>query len=67
MPAGAFVGQWWRALPLATRRFIVAESGTHEVRRALAGDFEVLPPAEQERLLCCARMILRDLKPVSWL
>lgn len=66
-PSQPFVGKWWRDLPLSMRRFIAIESGLHDADRAVSGEFETLPQQDQERILCCSRDILRDLKPITWL
>lgn len=49
------------------KMFLTAESGVKEQEKALRGDFAGLSEQDQERLLCAARDVMRDLKPVTWM
>ena len=63
----SFAGAWWRDLPPSMKMFLVGESGIKGQEMALRGDFAGLSEQDQERLLCAARDVMRDLKPVTWM
>lgn len=62
-----FAAAWWRDLPPSMKMFLTAEGGVKEQEKALRGDFASLSEQDQERLLCAARDVMRDLKPVTWM
>jgi hypothetical protein len=62
-----FAAAWWRDLPPSMKMFLTAEGGVKEQEKALRGDFAGLSENDQERLMCAARDMLRDLKPVTWM
>lgn len=66
-PVQSPLGEWWRSMPEVLRRFLAESAALQDMTGATAGEFETLPPQDQDRILICARRVSRELQSIPWL